>query len=253
MAAYDPVPGSAVSDAWLTTTDQNSPTGAQVANPVYPGPVTEDHAGGPESVAGRSPIPYQETGAIPPDAGADEIAAGGGGYPERNYSGHAGPIADFASQVLPFAPPGAIPPTHAIDTGGVERHSRVSLPVAKGWMRRVLDGMTYDNLGPQNTDNLGFRQLAPTGRTDLDQYQAQNADAYDPFLVPYSERPILANLAAETQPLTTPPDAYTPSGDLPDMTPTGGQGDAVYEAPSDPPVNSAVSPVVAAGADVGWF
>jgi hypothetical protein len=252
MAVYPPVPSGAVSDAWLTTTDENSPTGAQVATPVFPGPITGDHAGGPETIPGRSPSGGQETGAIPPDVAADEIASGGGGYPEHDYSGHAGPISTFDVQAAPFAPPGAIAPTHTVDTGGVERHSRVIQPTAKGWMRRTLDGMTYDNLGPQVTDNLGFRQLAPTGRTDLDQYQAQNADAYDPFLVPYSERPILANYAAEVQPLDTPLDAYVPSGELPDMTPLGGQGNAVYEAPADPPVNSTSSPV-AAGSDVGWF
>lgn len=237
-SALTPVVGR----AWLTQAQEDG-MGGQVANPIYPGPITGDHTGGPETVPGRDPVGGQDTAQLPADD-SDGVSGGGGQFPEYAYSGHAAPVAPFDAQPRPFAGSGAIADTHAFDSGGLERGSKVIQPTAKGWWRRVLSGLTYDSQSYAFTPE-GFKVNVPAGRTDLDQYQGQNADAYAPFLIGYSERPIYANLAAEAQALNATPDAYTPSGELPEMIPTGGQGNAVYESPSDPPVTSTAAPASA--------
>ena len=232
MSALQP----AVSNAWLTLAQENGVSDAQVANPIYPGPITGDHAGGAETVPGRTPVGGQNAAQLPADANPD-VSGGGGYYPEQNYSGHAAPVAPFDATAKPFTSSGAIADTHSFDTGGVERGRAVIQPTAKGWFRRILSGQTYDSQAYTYTPE-GFKVNVPAGRTDLDQYQGQLNDGYDPYLIGYSERPVYSNLAYESQALNESPDAYTPAGDLPQMIATGGQGNAVYESPDDPPVNS---------------
>lgn len=248
MSALTP----AVSTAWLTTAQEGGLSGAQVANPIYPGAVTTDHAGGSETVPGRDPVGGQDASQLPPDTGSSDVSGGGGQFPEYDYTGHSAPMADFDAQPLPFAPPGPIADTHSEDTGGYNRRTYVAPPTAKGWMRRTLTGQTMDSQSYSYTPE-GFRINVPAGRTDYDQYQGQDADAYDPFIIGYSERPIYANLAYESQAMTNAQNAYTPSGQLPDFTPTGGQGDALYVTPDDPPVNSQATAAEPASGDVGWF
>jgi hypothetical protein len=237
MSALQP----AVSNAWLTLAQENGVSDAQVANPIYPGPITGDHAGSDvDTVPGRDPVGGQNAGQLP--VGETDVSGGGGYYPEQNYSGHAAPVAPFDSGAKPFTSSGAIADTHSFDTGGVERGRSVIQPTAKGWFRRILSGQTYDSQAYTYTPE-GFKVNVPAGRTDLDQYQGQNADAYDPFLIGYSERPIHANLAYEPQALAGTQNAYTPSGELPQMIATGGQGNSVYESPDDPPVTSSADGV----------
>lgn len=243
----------AVPGAWLTQAQQDAAVG-QVVTPVWPGPVSENHAGGPETVPGRDPEGGQQASPIPPDQ-ADTVSGGGGHFAEYPDTGHGGPVAPFATQGAFFGGSGPIVDTHSGDTGGVERKEHVIQPQAKGWFRRVLSGMTYDSQA-QVTDTMGWRQNVPAGRTDLDQYQGQDADAYDPFLVPYSERPVHANFAYEAVPLTGTPGAYIPSGQLPEMIPTGGQGNLVYVEPDDPemtPPQATQTAGYVPGEDVGYF
>jgi hypothetical protein len=229
---------SAVGNAWLTLDQQNAGVG-QAVTEAYPGPVTGDHAGGPEDVPGRSPAGGQE-GVDPSlvDAAGGEISGGGGGYPMHDYSGHAGAVAPFDAGYRPFAGPGAAPDVHSFDTGGYARKTSVLMPRMFGWARKVLSSQTYDDQSYTYTPE-GFKINTPNDRIALDQNQSQDADAYDPFLIGYSERPLFANLAYEVQPLTGALDSYTPSGQLMDMTPTGGQGNNVYSEPADPTVQQA--------------
>lgn len=233
MPALTPAVGS----AWLTLDQENANVG-QAVNEAYPGPITTDHAGGSETVTGRDPDGGQGTNPLPPD-GVDGVSDGGGGYWEQPYSGHAGVIAPFDASARPFAPPGVIPDTHSYDTGDVERHGKVLMPSMFGWFRRVLQSATFDSNAYSYTSE-GFKVNTAIGRNALDQYEGQDADAYDPFPVDYSERPLYANLAYEPNALTGSLTAYSPSGELMDMTPTGGQGNNLYNEPADPAVNGQV-------------
>jgi hypothetical protein len=151
-------------------------------------------------------------------------------------TGHSAPIADFDSSAGdPFAPSGPIADTHGYDTGGTQRKENVPLPSSPGWFRRILTGQTF-NRQAQVTDDKGWALPAVNNRQNLDQYQGQDADGYDPFVIPYSERPLKANFAAEAHPVENIGGPYGPDGTLPDMYASGGQGDFGYTAPPDPSV-----------------
>lgn len=241
MPAVQPALGT----AWLTLSQETANVG-QAVTEAYPGPITTDHSGGAETIPGRSPVGGQEASQIPPDtAGIDDVSEGGGQYWENDTSGHAGAVAPFDASFVPFAGPGAAPATHSYDTGGVEAHGKVLMPSMKGWFRRVLSSSKYEDNAYSYTAE-GFKVNTANGQTALDQYQGQDADAYDPFPVDYSERPLYANLAYEPNAITGSLDAYTPSGALMDMTATGGQGNDLYSEPADPSVNGQVPTAPAA-------
>jgi hypothetical protein len=245
---------SAVNNNWLTAEQENAVSG-QVANPIYPGPVTTDHAGGPETVAGRTPVGGQGTNNPLTDDYDFEFQQVYDAYPEYPVTGHGGPVSPHDSNAYPNKLAGVNVDTHAIDTGGVERKSKVLMPKAVGWFRRTISGMTYDK-NSYSYNSEGFMINTATGRQDLDQYQGKAGDAYDPFLVPYAERPVLANLAYESIPYGSVGNPYIPSGQLPNMTPTGGQGNNAYTSPDDPPVNTntdlAPAPQLSSYSS-GWF
>ena len=226
---------STFTGGWLTTAEENAVVGSP-ATPIYPGPLTSNHADPGPADPGRSgpPVGGQAPG-FPDQAYQDDLR---GGIISDTVAelGHSAPEAPTFSQVKPFAPPGPIADTHGLDTGGTYRTQHVTQPRSPGWFRRVLTGQT-NNRQAQVTDNAGWAQLAPNGRVDLDQYQGQAADGYDPAVIPYAERPVLANYAAEAFPVTLPPGGYIPDGALPDMAAQGGQGNFGYAAPPDPVVN----------------
>lgn len=244
----------ALSSSWLSQAQEDAAVG-KVESPIWPGPVTEDHSGGPETIPGRDPVGGQDGSPITTDQ-IDYVSGGGGHFNEFPHSGHAAPVAPFANQGDFLQGSGPVPDTHSHDTGGVERTERVIMPNPGKWWRRILTGMTYDQQS-QVTDTAGWRQNTATGRVDLDQYQGNDSDAYDPFQVPYSERPVYANFAYEPVALDTQPDAYTPDGQLPQMVATGGQGNAVYTEPADPemttPGTATAIPAAPASEDVGYF
>lgn len=239
---------SSLSGAWLTTAEQNAVIGYPAAE-TYPGPVSEPH--GP--IATGEPLVRNEalTG-LPAGPGypAQEVPslAGGGVISDTvDQLGHSGPVADFAAQTEPFAPPGPIAPTHGDDTGGTYRTENVLMPRSPGWWRRVLTMQTY-NRQSFKTDDAGWQQLAVNGRQDHVIDQGQALDPATRWL-PYSERPVTAKYAAEAYPIQDPAGGpYNPSGQLSDMYAMGGQGNTVYEAPPDPQAN-VHSPVQMAPAD----
>ncbi len=226
---------SSLSGGWLTVAQENAVVGYP-AQETYPGPVTEDHNaagppdpgrdGPPEGVTPASP--YDGLGHVYPDLS-------GGQIPDTVAElGNSAPMAAFDSNAGPaFAPAGPIAPTHGYDTGGTERKEHVPVPRSPGWWRRTLTGQTW-NRQAQVTTAEGWAVSAPNDRLDLDQAQGQNAGGYDPAVIPYSERPILANFAAEAHPVDAVGSVYGVQGSLPDMSGLGGQGSFVYTSPPDP-------------------
>lgn len=242
MAATSPATGSAITGGWLTVAEQNQVLGYP-NNPEYPGPVTGDHADPGAEDPGRSgppqgsaPPPIPSTGAVP----VTDLSGGEAGDTVAQL-GNSGPVADFDSSAGgPGMSSGPIADTHGYDTGGTDRKEHVPLASSPGWFRRILTGQTF-NRQAQVTDNAGWQVNAANGRTNLDQYQGQNANGYDPFTIPYSERPVLANFAASAYPVDPIATAYGVDGDLADMYAQGGQGDFGYTSPPDPSV-TVVSP-----------
>lgn len=239
MAATDSSTGtSSLTGAWLTNAQSNAITGYP-DSPLYPGPVTADHSDPGPADPGRSgppggtpapEVPYP--GSLPqPDLSGGLVAD------TQAQMGHSAQMAAYDSSAgEPFAPSGPIADSHGYDTGGTERKEHVLQPSSPGWFRRILTGQTF-NRQAQVTDTAGWAQSAINGRQNLDQYQGQDADAYDPFVIPYSERPLKANFAAEAHPVEHVPSTYSPSASLPDMYALGGQGNFGYTSPPDPSVS----------------
>jgi hypothetical protein len=233
----------AVTSAVPSWTDAQTVVGT-VAAPEYPGPITTDHAGGPEPYAPGSPA-----GPIPgvsPSIGFFEMPPYFGDIPGEigdtsALLGHEAPQATFDSNAgEPFAGgSGPVADTHEFDTGGTYRTQHVIQPKAGSWWRRTLTGETYNNT--DTYDSTGKVISTDNGRQDFDQYQGHNADASDPRWIPYSERPIYLNVAHEPVPFgEDSPGVYTPQGQL---SPVGPQfwtdTSNIYETPPDPAVSTA--------------
>lgn len=120
-------------------------------------------------------------------------------------------------------------------------------PAAIGSLtRRTQPGQTTirNGTGDQVTkDNV----TSPNGRTNLDQYQYWDADAFDPWTIPYGERPVYNNLAWEGVALDPVGGTYTPAGALSDRSVYDYSAQA-YEQPPDPTIGS---PATQTGADSG--
>lgn len=239
-----------LSGGWLTVAQQNSVIGYP-NNPEWPGPIPDTHGPGAGPLPpGRDGLSGQAPPPIPVVPGPQFPDLSGGQITDtvvETFGEHGAPMAPAFSQAEPFAPPGPIIDTHGYDTGGVERTEHVPVVHAPGWFRRVLTGQTY-NRQSYTTTPEGWDVSAVNGRQDLDQYQGQNANAYDPFTIPYSERPIKANFAAEAFPIASGSGAYYPDGHLADMAGLGGQGNYGYTTPPDPAVIT--DPSVTAGQQV---
>jgi len=251
MAATTGATGtSSLTGAWLTNAQSDAVIGYP-SNPEWPGPVNENHEDAGPADPGRSGPPQGTAAPAIPAVPAPPYADLGGGQvtdTQADTFGYSAPLGPTFSQTEPFKPPGPIADTHSIDTGGVGRKDHVDQPRSPGWFRRILTGQTF-NRQAQVTDNAGWRVNSINGRTDLDQYQGQNADAYNPFWIPYSERPIRANFAHEAYPvdgnLNSP---YGLDGNLADMAGLGGQGNYGYTTPPDPVIIT--DPAVQAGQQV---
>jgi len=219
--------------AWLTVAERNAVIGYP-DNPEWPGPVTEDHAGGPEENTARTGPPDGPTPAIPSTgSGYEDNLSGGVITDTQAYTfGYSAPMAPTFPQTEPFAPPGPAGQTHGYDTGGVARTEHVPMPRSPGWWRRTGTGQTW-NRQAQVTDTAGWAQSAVNDRRNFNQDQGQNADGYDPFVIPYSERPLKANFAATSYPVDGGSSVYGVDG-TPGLVMAGGQGDYAYTAPPDP-------------------
>ena len=237
MAATDGATGTAaITGGWLTVAQQQAVTGYP-DNPEWPGPITTDHQDPGTADPGKSGPPSGTSPGIPSTGPVPVVDVSGGVITDQVGSlGHSAPVADFDSSAgQPFAGSGPIAATHGYDTGGTARTEHVPIPQSPGHWRRTATGQTF-NRQSQVTDTAGWAQNTANGRTDLNQDQGQNADAYNPFTIPYSERPIRANFAAVAYPLDGIPGVYGVDGDLSDMYPLGGQGNFGYTSPADPVV-----------------
>lgn len=241
MAATDSATGtSSFAGGWLSVAQQNATIGYP-DNPEWPGPVSENHGDvGTQPIPGRDGLSGAPYSPVPEVPGERLVTIEGGNASDTvGLLGHSAPVADFDSNAGdPFAPMGAIADTHGYDTGGTDRTEQVPVPHSPGWFRRVMTGQTW-NRQAQVTTTEGWAVSAPNDRQNLNQDQGQNADAYDPFTVPYSERPIKANYAHEAVPVETIGGPYGPDGNLADMAGLGGQGNYGYTSPPDPAVTLA--------------
>jgi hypothetical protein len=229
-----------------------------VATPEWPGPITTDHAGGPESYAPGSPSgPVMGTSSILPffelPPVFDDIP-GELGDTAKSF-GQSAPIATFDSSAgEPFAPSGPIADTHGFDTGGTRRKFNVITPRMGTWWRRTIAGTTWNKT--VEYDPTGKIVSTDNNRTDYDQYQGHDAGAYAPRWIPYSERPVYLNIAhAPVDVKNAKQTAYTPSGDLSPVGPNFWTNQSViYEQPPDPETTTvAQSQSQPASSSVGFW
>ena len=258
FSALTPAAAPAVQPALDPVDVVNAPTGYP-ASERYPGPVDPSQYTGagadqylPTTPGGPEGPPYGDQAAEPFAQTLPHMAPGGGWQDTAWASGHDGPQAPWDSSAgAAFAPSGPVPPQlHGTDTGGVWIKEYV-VPAAIGSLtRRTQPGQTTVRNG-SGDQTLKDNVTSPNGRTDLDQYQDWNPDGYDPWVIPYGERPVLNNLAWEATAIDPTGAPYTPSGALPDRAPYLAYPAQAYEAPPDPDVATAAAP--AAGTGGGWL
>lgn len=250
--AATPAASSAAAAAATAADAVNQPVADGIASPIWPGAVNPVQYAEPglltraQSISGPG-LPGQQFAEPPP------LPEGGaGGYQDTSWiTGHDAPQAPWDSLAgPPFAPSGAIAAadTHGQDTGAVFTHEHVTPPDIGQLTRRTLPGQTMNEVF-RFDPVTGERLSVPNGRTNSDQYQEANCDAYDPVTVGYAERPVYNNLAYEAAAYTGP-GVYSPGGQLPDLSPYG-YAAAAYQAPPDPAVN-VIAPAAAGGIGGGW-
>jgi len=165
--------------------------------------------------------------------------APGGGYWDASFlTGTDGPSVPWDSSAgEPFAPSGAINPAlHGEDLGATHVKQHV-VPAAIGSLtRRTETGQTTVTVADTQTTKV---DVAPNNRVNLDQYQDWNPDGYDPWTIPYSERPVLNNLAWNAVALQQVNTPYGVAGVLPDRSPYDAGLAVAYQAPPDPAVTTA--------------
>ena len=231
---------TAVSSAVPIWSDGQNVEGS-VATPEWSGPINTDHSGSNTAIeyqgSPEGPIPGTSSTVLYEQAPYFEDLPGNPYDDMGQVYGHAAPIADFDSNAGDWHGSGPIAQeVHEFDTGGYNRKTLIEMPKVGSWWRRTQTGQTY-NLQAQVTDNAGWRVNAPNGRIDFNQDQGHNADAYDPYWIPYSERPIYLNVAHEPVPIGTNQNqtAYTPQLDLSPVGPLYWTDQStVYETPADP-------------------
>lgn len=258
FSALTPAAAPAVQPALDPVDTVNTATGYP-ATERYPGPVDPAQYTGagadqylPTTPGGPEGPAYGDDPGEPFTATLPHFSPGGGWQDTAWTSGHDGPQVPWDSSAGPaFAPSGPVPAElHGEDTGGVWIKEYV-IPAAIGSLtRRTQPGQTTvrNGSGDQVTkDNV----TSPNGRTDFDQYQYHNPDGYDPWLIPYGERPIQNNLAWEPTAIAATGAPYTPSGALPDRAPYLAYPAQAYEAPPDPDVASGAA-AADSGIGGGW-
>ncbi len=162
-----------------------------------------------------------------------DLSGGEAGDTQAMTFGYSAPMGPTFAQDQPFAPPGPIADTHGYDTGGTDRTEHVDPALAR-LVAAHPEPARRTTGRRRSPTTAGWDQNTANDRVDLNQDQGQNADGYDPFVIPYSERPIRANFAAEAHPVENIGGPYGPTGDLSDMAAFGGQGNFAYTSPADP-------------------
>jgi hypothetical protein len=242
-----PSTASAATSAADSSTDPvdlvNSPAGYPVQE-IWPGAVDASQYTDPGDIPPGAPAgpPYGSWGAEPFTETLPEQAPGGGYQDTSWMTGHDAPQAAWDSSAgEPFAPSGAVDPLlHAEDTGAVFVHEYV-VPAEIGKLtRRTAAGQTYNEVAPTQTE---IGQTTPNGRTNLDQQQWHDPDGFNPWEIPYSERPIQNNLAYEAV-ATSSDGGYGVAGALSDRS-VYDYAAVAYESPPDPDVS--VAPVGTSG------
>jgi hypothetical protein len=251
MSAVKGAVQSAVSPAVTPANSVNTVVGYP-ASETYPGSLdpTQYAQDAPVDPKGVSGPPYGSWSSEPFTETLPEQAPGGGYQDTAWQTGHDAPQAPWdSSSGPPFAPSGALPVLlHAEDTGGVYVHEHV-VPAAIGFPRRTTVE-SDPNIRLNNTQEL-IGQMSPEGgRIERDEYQTNDYFGYDPFVIDYSARPVYNNLAYQSEAITATDSAYTPSGNVPDMSVFDYAAEA-YVAPPDP---SSPNPVAAgdSGFSSGW-
>lgn len=227
-----------------------------VSTPEFPGPVSEPHSAAPLYEAPGSaygpPSGHSATVSYFEYEPVFEAVPGKLGDTAAMY-GHAAPQATFDSNAGNKYGNGPIADTHGFDTGGTERTTHVPMPRVGKWWRRTLTGQTFNRT--VDYDPTGKIISTDNGRTDFDQYQGHNADAYDPYWIPYSERPIKLNIAHEPVPFSTDStNVPVPGGQLGEVGPLYWTDQSnVYESPADPVANTNTQQQSQATATVGFW
>lgn len=231
----------------------NDPAGYP-ATPRYPGAVdAAQYQTGQTAAPGGPAGPAPGTWGTQPFMSAPDLQeAPGGGYQDASWlTGHDGPSVPWdSSSGAPFAPSGAIPPElHGEDLGAVYVKAHV-IPADIGRLtRHTMVGQTTVTVAETQ---LLKKDTAPNARQDLDQQQWHDPDGYNPWTIPYSERPIYNNLAHEAVPMATLATPYGVAGALPDRSPYDAGLAVAYDAPPDPtvtsvPASQASSPKIGGG------
>lgn len=247
--AATPAAASSATPAVTAADLVNQVTQAGVASPVYPGAVDPDTYLNPGDLTrsqdiADGPLPGQEFSATLP------APSEGGGYQDTSWeTGHDAPQGPWDNQPYPGLPPGPVgyADTHGADTGAVYQAEHVVPPDIGRLTRRAIPGQTMNEVF-QFDPVTGERLSVPNGRVNLDQYQAQNSDAFDPWEPGYSERAIYNNLAYEAA-AHTGTGIYSPDGSLPDLAPHDYAAQA-YQAPPDPATS--VATPSSGGIGGGW-
>lgn len=245
------VTGAASSAATPATALPEQSNVTYPATEIYPGPVdptqylegvAQTTPGGVGTVTQTSVSPYM--------ANPQVQIPGGGGFQDATWmSGTDGPSIPWDSSAgEPFAPSGALNPAlHGQDLGS-DFIGQYVVPAAIGDpVRRTSVGQTTVTVAETQTEKVG---VSPNNRRNLDEYQTNNHQGYDPYEIPYSERPILNNLGYAMPGLVRVPTGYGVAGGLPDNSPHDYAAMA-YEAPPDPSVGTTkLTPATTSGG--GW-
>jgi hypothetical protein len=237
--------GGAATPAASAATDPVDLVNQAAGSPAaerYPGAVSPDQyaAGRPGALLQGGPAgPAEGTwGTQPFGGGPVPMESPGGGYQDASWTtGHDGPQSPWDSSAgAAFAPSGALDPDlHGEDLGAAYVRERV-IPASIGKLtRRTMTGQTTVTQAETLTEKVG---TSPNGRQDLDQQQWHDPDGYNPWTIPYAERPVLNNLAHEAVPFDPITTAYGVSGYLPDRSPYDAGLAVAYEAPPDPAVTT---------------
>lgn len=236
--------GGAVPSAVPAAADPVDLINQALANPAaerYPGAVdpAQYGVGRPgETLAGGPAGPPEGTWGTQPFISGLRHESPGGGFMDYSWiTGHDGPQVPWdSSSGAAFAPSGAVDPAlHGEDLGAVYAREHV-IPAAIGNLSR-------HTMGGQTTVTVAETQLAkpgvsPNNRQNLDQQQWHDPDGYNPWVIPYAERPISNNLAHEAVALNPVETPYGVAGRLPDRAPYDAGMAVAYEAPPDPSVTT---------------
>ncbi len=207
---------SALSGSWLT--DVTSAAQAGYGPAQVPGPPDNS----PVPVVSTSPNPLTTEAPVSPDGGYEYDTGRAGAWPSVPAGGWlTGPV------------------QRQLGPRERQRHGVLPQAAGGGFWNGDLELATSDQQS-QVTDSAGWAQNAPNGRMSSRLTFGQSNPLNNPAWFTSAERPAQAHTAIGAVPLTVydtvPGTPGYASGDLPDWSMTGGQGNTAYETPGPPPV-----------------